>query len=182
LLAIEQFDSVGLFARHAAEARSEFPGIGERRLVHETVRRMIGALVTDLIRESAHRLEAARVATLDDVHRTPALIGFTAAMSDENSSLKRFLLDNLYRHPRVAAMTDRAKSIIRELFAGFAAKPSLLPPQYHALAEIDRARTIADYIAGMTDRYAIKEHGRLMGTAAATVDMATLWKHAGHGY
>ena len=182
LLTIEQFDSVGLFARHAAEARSEFPGIGERRLVHETVRRMIGALVTDLIRESARRIEAARVATLDDVHRTPALIGFTAAMSDENSSLKRFLLDNLYRHPRVAAMTDRAKSIIRELFAGFAAKPSLLPPQYHALAEIDRARTIADYIAGMTDRYAIKERGRLMGTAAATVDMAALWNHAGHGY
>jgi dGTPase len=103
-------------------------------------------------------------------------------MSHENSSLKRFLLDNLYRHPRVAAMTDRAKSIIRELFTGFVAKPSLLPSQYHALAEVDRVRTIADYIAGMTDRYAIKEHGRLMGTAAATVDMAALWNHAGHGY
>jgi dGTPase len=109
------------------------------------------------------------------------LIGFTPAMKAENANLKRFLLQHLYRHPRVVAMTDRAGRIVRDLFGGFMAEPGRLPAQYHRLAEADKARTIADYIAGMTDRYAIREHGRLCGPMAAA-DTAALWEHAGHGY
>jgi dGTPase len=165
LLTVEQFNSVSLFARHAAEARREFSGLGERRLVHETVRRMIGALVTDLLAESARRIADAGVASLADVREAPALIGFTPAMHDENLVLKRFLLDRLYRHPRVVAMTDQARRIVRELFDAFMADVSSLPAQYRHLAESDQARTVADYIAGMTDRYAVKEHRRLFGQA-----------------
>lgn len=167
LLTVEQFDGVSLFARHAAEARREFPRLGERRMVHETVRRMIGALVTDLLAESARRIAAAGVTNLADVHVAPDLIGFTRDMHQENLGLKRFLLDRLYRHPRVVAMTDQARRIVRELFDAFMADVSLLPAQYRALAASDHARTVADYIAGMTDRYAIKEHRRLFGQAVA---------------
>jgi dGTPase len=163
LLTVEQFQSVSLFARHAAEARCEFPGLGERRLVHETVRRMIGALVADLLDESARRIAEAHVASLDDVRVAPELIGFTPAMREENLALKSFLLERLYRHPRVVAMTDQARRIVRELFDAFLAAPSLLPSQYRPLAERAPARTVADYIAGMTDRYAVKEHRRLFG-------------------
>lgn len=166
LLDIGQLESVHLFSRHAAETRTEFPGLGERRLVHETVRRMIGALVGDLLAESSRRIAAAGVATLAEVRAAPALIGFTGAMREETLALKRFLFEHLYRHPQVKAMTDRAERIVTELFAAFMAAPALLPAHYHGLAEADRPRTIADYIAGMTDRYAIREHHRICGTTA----------------
>lgn len=181
LLSIDELMTMDLFARHIAEVKAEFPDLGERRMVHETIRRMIGALVGDLLAESAGRIQLSGVATLDDVRRAPTLIGFTPAMKAENANLKRFLLQNLYRHPRVVAMTDRAGRIVRDLFGGFMAEPGRLPAQYLRLAKADKARTIADYIAGMTDRYAIREHGRLCGPmeAANTVD---LWEHAGHGY
>jgi dGTPase len=181
LLSIDELMAMDLFSRHIAAVKGEFPDLGERRMVHETIRRMIGALVGDLLAESARRIQVSGVATLEDVRRAPTLIGFTPAMKAENANLKRFLLQNLYRHPRVIAMTDRAGRIVRDLFGGFMAEPDLLPVQYHRLAEADKARTIADYIAGMTDRYAIREHGRLCGPMAAA-DTAALWEHAGHGY
>jgi dGTPase len=181
LLNIDELMAMDLFSRHIAAVKAEFPGLGDRRMVHETIRRMIGALVGDLLAESARRIEASGVVTLDDVRQAPVLIAFTPAMKVENANLKRFLLQNLYRHPRVVAMTDRAGSIVRDLFGGFMAEPGKLPAQYHRLAEADKARTIADYIAGMTDRYAIREHGRLCGPMEAA-DTAALWEHAGHGY
>jgi dGTPase len=181
LLSIDELMAMDLFSRHIAEVKAEFPDLGERRMVHETIRRMIGALVGDLLAESARRIQVSGVATLDEVRRAPTLIGFTPTMKAENANLKRFLLQNLYRHPRVVAMTDRAGRIVRDLFGGFMAEPGRLPAQYHRLAEADKARTIADYIAGMTDRYAIREHGRLCGPMAAA-DTAALWEHAGHGY
>jgi dGTPase len=163
LLSIDQLGEVGLFARHAAEVRNEFPGIGERRLVHETVRRMIGDLVTDLLEESARRIAGSSVQTLDDVRTGPAMIAFTPAMQAENLALKRFLLEHLYRHPQVIAMTDNARRVIRDLFQVFMADPALIPVQYHQSAEVDQPRAVTDYIAGMTDRYALREHQRLFG-------------------
>jgi dGTPase len=163
---------VSLYARHAAAARAEYPAIAGRRLVHETVRRMIGVLVGDLLEESARRIRAAGVASLEDVRAAPALIGFSPAMQAENRELKVFLRENLYRHYQVLRMTNKARRIIGELFAAFTADPRLLPPQYQAMAQADgrdpllgesRARAVADYIAGMTDRYAMKEHRRLFG-------------------
>ncbi len=181
LLSIDELGSIRLFAEQAEEVKREFPILGERRLIHETIRRMIGALATDLVAESSRRISTAGPATLDDVRRAPSLIGFTPAMKEQNATLKRFLLENLYRHPRVAAMTERAGQVIRELFSGFMAEPDRLPAQYRNPAQFDKARTIADYVAGMTDRYAIREHGRLFGSGV-TADMAALWEHAGHGY
>jgi dGTPase len=165
-------ESVALYARHAAAARAEFPAIAGRRLIHETVRRMIGALVEDLLEESTRRIREAGVASLDDVRAAPALIGFSPAMQAENRELKVFLRENLYRHYQVLRMTNKARRIIGELFAAFMDDPRLLPPQYQAMAQGEgaapllgdsRARAVADYIAGMTDRYAMKEHRRLFG-------------------
>ena len=163
LLTVTQLEQVSLFARHVGAARAEFPGLAERRLVHETVRRMIDALVTDLLAESSRRIAEAGVQSLAEVHTAPVLIGFSAAMGAENAILKRFLLERLYRHEQVLDMTDRARRIVSELFGVFAADPALLPAQYQPMAATDPPRTVADYIAGMTDRFAIREHRRLCG-------------------
>jgi dGTPase len=181
LLTMDELASVSLFAEHAEQARREFPAIGERRLIHETVRRMIGALATDLLEESQRRIAASDVVSPDDVRHATSLIGFAAPMRDRNATLKRFLLERLYRHPRVIEMTTRAARVISDLFEAFMSEPGLLPAQYQILVEADRARTVADYIAGMTDRYALREHERIYG-ATDGVATVTLWTHAGHGY
>jgi dGTPase len=166
LITIEQLESVGLFARHAAEARAEFPSLPERRVIHETVRRMIDALVTDLLAESARRIAESGVASLDDVHRAPTLIAFTAPMNEENRALKRFLRNTLYCHPRVLRETDLGRRIIEDLFGAYSADNTLLPPGSQSVLAERGARAIGDHIAGMTDRYAISEHRRLFGPRA----------------
>jgi len=163
LLTVGQLNEVALFARHARAAAQDYPALGERRLIHETVRRMIGDQVTDLLAESRRRIAVAAPTSLSDVHAAPVLIGFSPSMQSENRALKGFLMENLYRHARVRRMTGRAAIIIRELFAALDREPQALPPQYAQQAQEDRPRTVADYIAGMTDRYAIREHRRLCG-------------------
>ncbi|MDP3514575.1 MAG: deoxyguanosinetriphosphate triphosphohydrolase [Sulfuritalea sp.] len=162
LLTLEQLEQISLFARHAAEADAEFPQISPRRRVHETIRRMIDAQVTDLLAESARRIAAAAPRSLEDVHAAPALIAFTEAMQAENRALKGFLHQHLYQHYEVLRMTAKARRIIRDLFGAFVADPRLLPPQYQQMAATESVvRATADYIAGMTDRYSMKEHRRL---------------------
>ena len=162
LLTLEQLEGVSLFARHAAEADAEFPGLSGRRRVHETIRRMIGALVTDLLAESARRIAAAAPRTLEEVRAAPALIAFTESMQAENRALKAFLRENLYQHYQVLRMTTKARRIIHDLFDAFVADPRLLPPQYQEMAATGSVeRATADYIAGMTDRFAIREHRKL---------------------
>ena len=162
LITLDQLREVSLFARHAAEADAEFPDISGRRRVHETIRRMIGALVTDLLAESNRRIAAAAPQTLDEVRAAPALIAFTESMQAENRALKGFLREHLYQHYQVLRMTSKARRIIRDLFDTFVADPRLLPPQYRDMAEsVGLERATADYIAGMTDRYAIREYRRL---------------------
>jgi dGTPase len=162
LLTLEQLEEVSLFARHAAAADAEFPHMSGRRRVHETIRRIIDALVTDLLAESARRIAVAAPRSLPDVHAAPALIAFTEPMQAENRSLKGFLRDHLYMHYQVLRMTTKARRIIQDLFGAFTADPRLLPPQYQEMAAAESvARATADYIAGMTDRYSMKEHRRL---------------------
>ena len=166
VLTLEQLREISLFARHAAEVDAEFPHIAGRRRVHETIRRMIDAQVTDLLAESARRITETAPASLQDVQCAPELIGFTAAMKDENHSLKSFLREHLYRHFEVLRMTAKARRVIHDLFGAFVADPRLLPPQYQAMAaagSIERAT--ADYIAGMTDRYSMREHRRLFAVS-----------------
>ena len=162
LLTLEQLQEVSLFARHAAEADAEFPAISGRRRVHETIRRMIGALVTDLLAESSRRIAITAPQTLADVRAAPALIAFTESMQAENRALKGFLREHLYQHYQVLRMTTKARRIIHDLFNAFVADPRLLPPQYQEMAAAESIeRATADYIAGMTDRYSMKEHRRL---------------------
>ncbi|HEY3431056.1 MAG TPA: deoxyguanosinetriphosphate triphosphohydrolase [Rhodocyclaceae bacterium] len=170
LVTLEQLQEVSLFSRHVAEAKTEFPQLAGRRLIHETIRRMIDAQVTDLLAESERRIEEASPESLQDIHEAPVLIGFSAAMEAENRQLKLFLREELYRHYQVLRMTSKARRIISDLFAAFMADPRLLPPQYQTMAELPpddpmvpdaKARAVADYIAGMTDRYSMREHKRL---------------------
>lgn len=163
LLTIEQLDEVDFFARHRREAEAAFPGIGGRRMINETVRRMINTLIVDLIGTSGQKIQDAGVQSLEEVRQAPALISFSDAMRKEELLLKRFLRENLYRHYQVNRMTSKAKRIVRELFEAFMAEPRLLAPDYQVEGgdPARQARKVADYIAGMTDRYAIREHRRL---------------------
>ncbi len=161
LIGLEQLEAIGIWRRHAAEVRRAFPDIGGRRLIHETVRRMINTLAVDLIEETRRNILAAGVASLEDVYRAPQLAAFSQATHEEHRELKRFLNRNLYQHYQVLRMTSKARRIINDLFAAFMQDTRLLPPQYQRRAQADKPRAIADYIAGMTDRYAIREHRRL---------------------
>lgn len=161
LLDMEQLSVIAIFRRHMRAALRAFPKIEGRRLIHETVRRMIDTLVTDLIRHSAARIRNLAPESMADIRRAPPLIGFSDRIRLEQVELKRFLHANLYRHYRVSRMSSKARRIITELFQAFIAEPALLPPEFQARAQTDTPRAIADYIAGMTDRYAIVEHRRL---------------------
>lgn len=161
LLSIEQLAQVGIFARHMKRVLREYPKIDARRLVHETVRRMISTLVIDLTRQTAKNVRAHAPRSIDDIRKAPPLVGFSVALQRQQQTLKQFLRQNLYQHHEVARMTNKARRIVSDLFNAFIAEPRLLPPQYQVQVKADAARTVADYIAGMTDRYAMREHRRL---------------------
>jgi dGTPase len=141
--------------------RSRYPTLNDRRLIHETVRRMINTLVVDLLEETRRQLAEHRPESLDDVRRCPPLAAFSEQVRQEHLALKRFLFQNLYRHYRVVRMSEKARRVVRDLFAAFTREPRLLPPEYQQRAEDGLERAVCDYIAGMTDRYAIREHRRI---------------------
>ncbi|MDD2916069.1 MAG: deoxyguanosinetriphosphate triphosphohydrolase [Gallionella sp.] len=164
LITLEQLATVPLVARHLREVRQAYPDLPERRVVHETVRRMINTLVSDLIQQSENNIGKSNLTAIEDVRNAPELIAFSAEINDQQRALKKFLHTHLYRHYLVMRMSTKAQRIIGDLFGVFMADGRLLPPQLQSpakQAEPDRARAIADYIAGMTDRYAIREHRRL---------------------
>jgi dGTPase len=166
LLTTEQLDAIDFYARHRHEVEAQYPGIGGRRAINETIRRMINALIIDLIHASSLRIEAAHIRSIEDVRNAGPLITFSDAMRNEATALKRFLHENLYRHYRVNRMTSKARRIVTELFVIFSSEPGLLPPDHQIgthseCVSREHARMISDYIAGMTDRYAIGEHRRL---------------------
>jgi len=161
LLQFAQLERVPLFARHSAAVRAEYPALTERRMVSETVRRMINTLVVDLTQESGRRIADASPTDIEDVRSAGPLAGFSAGMRREADELKSFLHDELYRHYRVMRMSAKARRIVSDLFAAFLGEPRLLPEDHQKRAADDAPRVIADYVAGMTDRYAIKEHKRL---------------------
>ena len=142
-----------------ALVEAAYPDLRDRRLIHETVRRMINTLVCDLVETTAANVSRHDPADIDALRRCPPLAAFSPELVEENRELKRFLRVNLYRHYQVLRMTSKARRIIGDLFGAFIADPRLLPPQYQR-AE-NQPRSVADYIAGMTDRYAMKEHRRL---------------------
>jgi len=170
ILSIEQMDEVPLFARFHAEVSARYSALTPRQLRHETIRRMINALVLDLAAETARRLAGANPADIDAVrgHAEP-LVGFSADMQRDNRDLKRYLNEHLYKHASVYRVMHKARRIVRELFEALSSDIRLLPPDFHAAAvraaaeagDAGSARVVADYVAGMTDRFAQDEHARL---------------------
>jgi dGTPase len=152
---------VELFAVHARAARRLYPELGRRRLLFEAVRRMLSAQVYEVIGATGAALDEHRPASADDARRLPALVRFGEPAHRAGVELKRFLRDNLYRHPQVVDTTERAKSVIRDLFEAYLAQPAEMQAAFSARP--DRVRAITDYVAGMTDRFALKEHHRLTG-------------------
>lgn len=167
LLTTQQLEEIDFYARHRHQVELAYPGINGRRAINETIRRMINALIVDVIRTSEQRILEEGINDLEGVRNAPALIAFSEEMQVEAALLKRFLRENLYRHYQVNRMTSKARRIVTELFESFMREPTLLPPDYQlqkdeaAKQPASQARSIADYIAGMTDRYAIREHKRL---------------------
>lgn len=170
LVEIDALREVALFGREHAAVLERYPQLTGRRVIHETIRRMINRVVVDVVSTSRGRIADAGVRDIDDVRsqQTP-LISLSDAAYAEHLELKRFLNANLYRHHRVLGMTDKARKVLRELFEGLMRDIDLLPREHRdaaATAEstaglAGRARVVADYVAGMTDRYAIGEHRRL---------------------
>lgn len=170
LISIEQLCEVKLFNDQFRVVTKQYPNLAGRRLVHETIRRMINYLVVDLVETSQKRLDETAPASIDAVRAQPhPLIGFSDNVREESLELKRFLRNNLYRHYRVHRMTVKAGRILRDLFNAFMHDIRLMPPEHQHVAqhateqdgETGRARTVADYVAGMTDRFAITEHRRI---------------------
>ncbi|HBI69472.1 MAG TPA: deoxyguanosinetriphosphate triphosphohydrolase [Massilia sp.] len=163
LLTMAQMEEVELFARNRHAVEAQYPGLPGRRALYETIRLMITAMTADLVETSAARLLEAAPRNIEDVRKGPPLIRFSDRMRLETTALKRFLYANLYRHFQVNRMRVKASRIVRELFDAFMTDPVLLPPDYQVAAgDVHKqARKIADYIAGMTDRYAIREHRRI---------------------
>ncbi|GAD23105.1 deoxyguanosinetriphosphate triphosphohydrolase [Acidovorax sp. MR-S7] len=167
LITLEQLREVPLFDRYRAATQAQYPHLVERRLLSEAIRRMLSDQVYDVIDTTRAAIDAHAPADVSAVRRLPALVGFSPAMREQSQALKRFLFQQLYRHPQVMQTTEGARQVVRELFAIYQSTPGEMPPAQAAQArEGDaqhRARTVADFIAGMTDRFALREHERLTG-------------------
>jgi dGTPase len=166
LFTVDDLGEVELVGGVFAAVAAKHPGIEEPRLVHESVRRLIDLMVSDLVAETRARIAAAKPASVEDIRGLgrPA-VSFSAAMRNHLRDLKAFLFKRMYRHFRVNRMTGRARHVVRELFAIYVNEPAALPEPWRAPATAAetgaRARLVADYIAGMTDRFALNEHKRL---------------------
>ena len=161
LITIDQLSKVNLFARNLAEVKALYPKLEHRRLVNETVRRMINTLVVDLCNQTAKNIALHEPASIADIRKLPQLVHFSSDIAEQNLKLKQFLRKNLYHHYQVNRMSAKAARIVRELFTAFFENTGLLPNEFQAYAETYKARAVADYIAGMTDRFAIREHRKL---------------------
>ena len=161
LISLEQMVSVEMFKRHFDVAQASYPAASERRKINETIRGMINTLVRDMVEETTRNIARFAPQVVEEVRAGPPLVGHSEQVREESLKLKRFLRDNLYQHYQVQRMSAKGRRIVAELFRAFMDDPRLLPPQYQAKADMDRARTVADYISGMTDRYAMREHRRL---------------------
>jgi dGTPase len=166
LFAIDDLKHLPVVGEALGAARMASLDVPPPRLRHEMLRRVIDAMVTDLITESAKRLEKLDPATPDAIRRHKhRVVSFSAAMADANQAIKDFLFARMYRHWRVNRMSAKAKRLTEELFRLLHADPTLLPGDWRARAGDGgthrAAVTVADYVAGMTDRYAMDEHRRL---------------------
>lgn len=180
LLSMEQLEDVALFSQYRKEAVLVHPNLRGRRLLFETIRRMLSSQVYNVMDATRQAVQSSIVQSVDDVRRHTALVCFSEDMAAQSSSLKRFLRRNLYHHSQVVKTTQSAQQVVRDLFKAYMADPLQMPQ-----AHIDRfdgvdeqrmaskpERVVADYIAGMTDRFATREHERIVGHAVFEFESA----------
>jgi dGTPase len=166
LFSLDDIGAVELPGKIIGDVRSAYPNLDDSRVVHEFIRRLIGLLIEDVTAETRRRLTALEPRSADEVRRAPAPVaGFSPAIGDADRAIKAFLKPRMYRHARVMRVMDQAAGVVKNLFVRYSAHPEDLPAEWReGFADADearRARRIADFIAGMTDRYALAEHARL---------------------
>ena len=161
LINMAQLEEVALFDDYRRQVENKFADLSGRRLLYEAIRRMLSDQVYDVLNATQNALAQYAPDSVAAVRAAPALVQFSAPMQQRSTQLKSFLLHHLYRHPQVMQTTDWARQVVGELFAAYLAKPDEMP-QGHAKRD-NLPRAVADYIAGMTDRFASREHGRLTG-------------------
>ncbi len=170
LFALNDLANVPVIGGLLREVRDDYPGIEPARLTHEVVRRLIGRLISDVIDESRRRLGTEAPVSSDEVRAAgKALVGFSTVMAATDRAIKEFLWTHMYRHERVTAVMSNAEEVVRDLFARYFVQPHFMPQEWaQGLDEADqpaRARRAGDFIAGMTDGFALAEHGRLFPKA-----------------
>jgi dGTPase len=177
LVTVHDLCEVRVFRRQYEAVSARYPNLGERRLIHEIIRRMINYIVVDLIRTTQERLREAAPRTIEDVRMYAGmLVGLGEQVREEHVELMQFLRERVYRHYKVLRMTSKARRVVRQLFEAFFEDVNLMPEEHRDFANLaenehganGRARAVADYIAGMTDRYAILEHRRLLDPTERT--------------
>jgi dGTPase len=173
LFTIADIAAVPLIGPLFEEVDKLYPHLDDTRRIHETIRRLIDHMVTDVVTESAQRLADAKVKNVDEIHDLGRpVIGFSPGMYEYDRELRGFLFDRMYRHYRVNRMASKAHRIVQELFTLLLAEPQCLPTEWrqqtHGAGTLPTARIVADYIAGMTDRFALDEHYRLFDRHATT--------------
>ncbi len=173
LFSLDDLKDVPLIGEAIAQARGRNIKMEESRLIHESVRRLIDRMVNDVVNESRRRLEAAKVSSVEDVRRQHGpLVAFSDGMRERELGLRKFLFERMYRHHRVNRMTSKARRVVAALFEYFTREPDGLPAEWRDQTDKQdkrkTARVVADYIAGMTDRFALDEHRRLYDRYAPT--------------
>jgi dGTPase len=165
LISMAQLEDVALFDDYRRQVENEFADLSGRRLLYETIRRMLSDQVYDVLQATQSALEQHAPASVEAARALPALVMFSTPMQKRSTQLKTFLLHHLYRHPQVMQTTDWAKQVVAELFAAYLSRPQEMPEGHAKRDNLPRA--VADYIAGMTDRFASREHARLVGQLPA---------------
>ena len=165
LINMAQLEEVALFDDYRRQVENEFADLSGRRLLYETIRRMLSDQVYDVLQATQSALAQHAPDSVAAVRASPALVQFSVPMQQRSTQLKTFLLHHLYRHPQVMQTTDWARQVVGELFAAYLAKPQEMPEGHAKRDNLPRA--VADYIAGMTDRFASREHTRMVGQLPA---------------
>lgn len=162
LLTLDGLSQVSIIKEHLAATILEFPNLTGRRLHKELVRRLISTTIYDLISESSSNIEKYQINSVDDVRDAPTIINYSSEMAKKQSELKKFLTKNLYRHSSVNQLRYKASHIIKKLFDAYVSDYALLPEDYQArINKLGLSQVVADYISGMTDRYAFRQYNRL---------------------
>ena len=167
LFSIEDLESINYIGKIISSVRIKWPKIEDRRLVHETIRILINSMVNDVVEETTNIVDKEKFTNVEDIRNyNKTIVKFSKKLRQNNDELREFLSKEMYRHTIVNRMTLKAKSIVSDLFNAFSKDISILPTEWRSIAEKEKSdikvyRIIADYIAGMTDRYAVMEHTRL---------------------